>query len=78
MAHLKGMLEISNYARRSESTILQWIRDLGFPAKKITCGVWESDTDLIDRWRLQQFENDIPPMELSKKKPVKQGRNKRK
>ena len=50
MSDLKGMQEIAEYARRSESTIMIWIRDMGFPATKVT-GSWMSDTDLIDDWR---------------------------
>ena len=56
MSGLQGMKEICDYAKRSESTILIWIRTLGFPATKIT-GSWESDTDLVDKWRKSQIEN---------------------
>jgi hypothetical protein len=50
MPGLSGMKEIVGYAKRSESTIMIWIRDMGFPATKVT-GSWMSDTDLIDDWR---------------------------
>ena len=54
MAALSGMKAICGYMGRSESTMLAIIRDLDFPAKKI-CGVWESDTELADKWRLGQI-----------------------
>jgi len=55
---LVGMKEITQYARRSETTILRWIRDLGFPAEKIGGGkgLWESNTASIDRWKMGQVE----------------------
>lgn len=52
---LTGMKEIAAYARRSESTILAWVRDMDFPARKIG-GVWESNTCLIDRWKIDQIQ----------------------
>jgi len=56
MAQLSGMLEICKYYPRSESTILKLIREMDFPAKKITEGIWESDTELIDKWRLEKIQ----------------------
>lgn len=50
MTALSGMKEITAYVRRSESTVLTLIREFDFPAKKI-CGVWESDTEVVDNWR---------------------------
>lgn len=64
MPGLVGMKEISNYMNRSESTILNWIKTMKFPATKIT-GSWISDTDLIDEWRRNIISND------GQKKPVK-------
>ena len=52
---LVGMKEICDYARRSESTVLCWIRDMEFPAKKIS-GIWESNTMLVDKWKIMQIE----------------------
>lgn len=54
MSALSGMKAICGYMGRSESTMLTIIRDLDFPAKKI-CGIWESDTELADKWRVGQI-----------------------
>lgn len=51
---LCGMKEIANYARRSESTILAWVRDMDFPAKKVG-GIWESNSAAVDRWFLDRI-----------------------
>jgi len=56
MAGLSGMKSICDYCSRSESTIIKWIQQAGFPATKVT-GSWESDTDLIDSWRKCLIEN---------------------
>ncbi len=55
---LSGMDEIGEYVRRSSVTILDWIRNMGFPASKIG-GIWESDTFLIDRWRREQITERV-------------------
>lgn len=52
---LTGMKEITSFVGRSESTVLDWVRKYGFPAKKIG-GQWESDCSLIEKWRLRQIE----------------------
>jgi excisionase family DNA binding protein len=57
------MKAICGYVNRSEVTVLKWIRELRFPSTKIGGGIWESDTELIDRWRRQQIEADEPPTE---------------
>ena len=46
---LKGMNDICNYTGFSESTILIWIRDRDFPAKKVG-GSWISTTKQVDKW----------------------------
>ncbi len=51
MAALSGMKEITSYCRRSEATVLKWIRECDFPAEKIGGVGWESDTEVIDEWR---------------------------
>ena len=56
---LTGMKTICDYVNRSEVTVLKWIRELRFPSSKIGGGIWESDTELIDRWRRQQIEADM-------------------
>jgi len=58
MTILSGMLAIRGYYHYSESTILKLIREQGFPAVKISGGIWESDTDLIDKWRLKKIESE--------------------
>ena len=50
MARLIGMKDICNHTHRSESTILTWIRQMDFPAVKVG-GIYEADTEDIDRWR---------------------------
>jgi len=55
---LSGMDEISDYARRSAVTLLDWIRNMSFPATKIG-GIWESDTCLIDQWRREQIQKNV-------------------
>lgn len=52
---LTGMKEICGYVSRSEATVLAWIRDEDFPAKKID-GIWESHTKMIDDWRMKRWE----------------------
>ncbi len=51
MSALVGMKQICGYVNRSEATVLVLIREWDMPARKI-CGIWESDTELIDRWRV--------------------------
>ena len=63
MSGLSGMKAIGGYVNRSEVTVLKWIRELRFPSSKIGGGIWESDTELIDRWRRQQIEADEGPTE---------------
>jgi len=58
MPCLPGMKSIANYCNRSESTVLQWIRTLKFPATKFS-GSWESDTELVDAWRRGLIKNDV-------------------
>jgi hypothetical protein len=55
MPGLRGMNEICDYCRRSESTIMIWIQSRGFPAVKMKPGGWESDSDMIDEWRKEQI-----------------------
>jgi len=53
---LSGMKRISEYVSRSEPTVLAWIRNNGFPARKIG-GIWESKKDKIDEWK-EKFLKD--------------------
>lgn len=68
MAGLSGMKEICRYCNRSEPTIIYWIQAEGFPATKIK-GSWESDTELIDKWRKEQIIKGVKnnPSKVSKK-----------
>lgn len=50
MAQLMGMKAICNYVKRSDATVLQWIREQDFPANKIG-GIWESTTKQVDDWK---------------------------
>jgi len=60
MAGLSGMKDICNYVSMSEATILNWIRTMDFPAKKLG-GIWMSDTELIDRWRINIISGTVAP-----------------
>ena len=77
---LTGKKNICNFLGRSWDTVERWIREKGFPARKID-GVWESDSELITNWRRRQINgpgtmeaavgNEFPkPL----KKPVKSKR----
>lgn len=46
---LQGMKEICTYVRRSEATVLDWIRTRGFPAT-LTDGEWTADRNQIVDW----------------------------
>ena len=49
MAALVGMKAIQKCVNMSEDTVLTWIRQVGFPAKKVG-GIWISETEAISRW----------------------------
>lgn len=51
---LTGKKEITTYARRSWMTVHDWIQRDEFPARKLD-GVWESMTDLIDKWKEERI-----------------------
>lgn len=51
MSALSGMDAISTYATRSANNIRLLVKNDNFPAVKIG-GSWESDTGLIDKWRI--------------------------
>lgn len=79
---LTGMKEIAAYAKRSESIILQWIRERGFPAVKIGgSGTWESNTGMIDEWKAGQILTGLrqskPPMSAQAPRPPKRPRTER-
>ncbi len=51
MASLSGLDAIAAYLKKSKNTTLDLIRNENFPAVKMR-GTWESDTALIDKWRI--------------------------
>lgn len=53
MAKLIGMKAIAAHVKRSESTVLGWIRDMGFPATKLG-GIWEAAMEDIEHWDRDQ------------------------
>ena len=80
MSHLKGSLQICKYTNRSPATIFGrngWVKSLNFPAKMISDGIWESDTDLIDEWRKDQILNGDTVARPALKKVVKRGKGKK-
>jgi len=79
MTVLKGMLQIKNYAQRSESTILTWVKNYGFPATKLPeSSIWESDTDLVDEWRKNQINGSKDEVKRPDiKKAVKRGKGRK-
>jgi predicted DNA-binding transcriptional regulator AlpA len=48
-AEIKGMKAICDYVGFSESTVLIWIRDRDFPAKRIN-GEWISSEGAVEKW----------------------------
>ena len=65
MPNLSGMKRICQYCNRSESTILIWIRALGFPAAKFS-GSWESDSEMVDDWRRKQIKSSMENKQAGK------------
>lgn len=63
MAILTGMKDIQKQVNMSEASVLAWIRDAGFPAKKIG-GVWISETEAISRWCARLIEDNQSSQEL--------------
>lgn len=66
MAPLTGMKEICAYCNRSESKVLDMVRNEGLPAIKVG-GCWESDTELIDRWRVDMITEKLDSLGQQKK-----------
>lgn len=56
--NLSGLEEIAQYTRRSKATVLDWIKNASFPAAKLG-HVWESDKDLIDKWKKDRIQMSI-------------------
>jgi hypothetical protein len=60
---LSGMTAIRDYCRSinlasSEVSIIQFIRDCGFPARKLG-GIWESDKVKITEWRRGYVSGEV-------------------
>lgn len=71
MSVLYGMKAICDYINLTEATVLQRIRECGFPAAKMNGGIWESDTELIDEWRINQIRIKSGLAPIKKKSPSK-------
>lgn len=76
---LVGMKAIADHVKMSEATVLSWIREAAFPAKKIRGrGIWLSDTDAVAAWRKGYVLGQEPPApppspsspETKKRKPA--------
>jgi hypothetical protein len=74
MAALVGMKEIQKCVNMSEDTVLTWIRQVGFPAKKVG-GIWISETEAITRWCAGIAEGVSPPEKPSDPLPLPQKKN---
>lgn len=60
---LSGMTAIRDFCRSiglasSEASVIQMIKECGFPAKKLG-GIWESDRDIIKEWRRKYISGDV-------------------
>lgn len=74
---LSGMVAIRDFCRSinlasSEASVIQMIRESGFPAKKLG-GIWESEKELIVTWRKNYLTGEVkteekPKPELTGKK----------
>jgi hypothetical protein len=53
---LTGKKAICNFVGRSWGTVELWILHRGFPAQLLN-GIWESDSELITKWRRRQVAN---------------------
>lgn len=51
---LTGRKRIQAFVGRSWQTVLRWIDEEGFPARKLD-GIWESDVELVLEWRQKQI-----------------------
>ena len=67
---LSGMVAIRDFCRSinlasSEASIIQFIKECGFPAKKLG-GIWESDKVKIIEWRRNYISGEVVPDNLGK------------
>lgn len=71
---LSGMNAIRDFCRSinlasSEATVIQMIREYSFPAKKLG-GIWESDKELIVKWRKNYLNGDDKTEKEDKKEAI--------
>jgi hypothetical protein len=55
---LTGKKQIQNFVGRDWRVIMKWIVSYQFPATKLG-GIWESDADLIVKWRQDRIQNKV-------------------
>lgn len=75
---LSGMKAIQGYCRAknlpsSEASVLQMIRDSGFPARKLG-GIWVADPENITKWVKNYTSGEVPP---AASQPIKKKRHTR-
>lgn len=77
MDTLSGMKAIQEYCRAinlpaSEATVIQMIRESGFPAKKLG-GIWVASKEVIENWIKEYTSGDVqtPPPKKTKKSAPK-------
>lgn len=71
---LSGMTAIRDFCKSislasSEVTVIQYIQQFGFPARKLG-GVWESDKNKIIEWRKKYVSGELPDEENKNGKPA--------
>jgi len=59
---LTGKKRIMAFVGRSWPTIMLWVEEMNFPARKLN-GVWESDTELIIEWRKKEIQRQLKKTE---------------
>lgn len=64
---LEGMAQIADYVGKSYPTVLKFIKNENFPAKKLG-GEWTSYTDLVDEWKRRRVEGTHFEFEWDKRK----------
>ena len=69
---LSGMKAIQDHCRAknlpsSEATVLQMIRESGFPARKLG-GIWVANTEIIETWVKKYTAGEDPAAAKPKKK----------
>jgi hypothetical protein len=70
---LSGMVAIRDFCRSinlasSEASVIQMVRESGFPAKKLG-GIWESDKESIVEWRKKYINGEVKVKVEAEEKP---------